>query len=80
MQELRHLVDEDGIIQELRMTPAAPRKAKPATTENIAQTLTDIKGDTTALRFYARSCAPFLRPRLNILADCIDQSMKEVGF
>lgn len=72
--------DEEGILLSLRMMPPAPRKAKPATIENIAEILTALKGETTALRFFARSCPNFLRPRLTVLADCIDESMKELGF
>ena len=79
-REAQMLQDEEGILLSLRTMPPAPRKAKPATTENIAEVLTALKGETTALRFYARSCPIFLRPRLTVLADCIDESMKELGF
>lgn len=79
-REIQMMQDEEGILLSLRMMPPAPRKAKPATTENIAEVLTALKGETTSLRFYARSCPIFLRPRLTILADCIDESMKELGF
>lgn len=79
-REIQMMQDEEGILLSLRMMPPAPRKAKPATTENIAEVLTALKGETTALRFYARSCPNFLRPRLTVLADCIDESMKELGF
>lgn len=72
--------DEQRIVEELRMALPRPQKPKPATVDNIAETLTDIKGSTTALRFYARSCPVSIRPRLTILADCIDEAMKGVGF
>lgn len=72
--------DEDRIVEELRMALPKPQKPKPATVENIAETLTNIKGNTTALRFYARSCPISIRPRLTVLADCIDEALKGVGF
>ncbi len=72
--------EEGRILEELRMTLPRPQKPRPATVENMAETLTSLKGNTTALRYYAKSCAPSIRPRLTVLADCIDQAMKEVGF
>lgn len=73
--------DEEGrILEDLRMALPRPQKPRPATINNIADTLTDLKGTTTMLRFYARSCEPSIRPRLTVLADCIDEAIKEVGF
>lgn len=78
---LTRMEEEEGrIIEELRMALPRPQKPRPATIDNIAETLTEIKGNTTALRYYARSCAPSIRPNLTILADCIDEAIKEVGF
>lgn len=72
--------DEQRIIGDLRMAPPRPQRPRAATTENIADALTELKGCTTALRYFARSCNPIIRPRLTVLADCIDEAMKEVGF
>lgn len=79
-RDMERMTDEQAMLLQLRNTLPAPRKPKPATPDNIAETLTAIKGETSALRFYARSCPAPLRPRCTVLADCIDQAMREVGF
>lgn len=80
MRTAREEQDEGAMLHRLRMAPPAPRPPRPATVGNIAELMTDIRGCTTALRFYARSCPPLLRPRLTVLADCIDEAMKGVGL
>lgn len=72
--------DEGRMLERLRMAPPAPRKPKPATVDNVSELICAIKGDTTALRFYARSCPVALRPRLTVLADCIDEALRGVGL
>lgn len=80
LRETRYANDEQKIVEQLRMALPRPQKPRPATTENIAEVLTELKGCTTALRYFSRSCSPSIRTRLIILSDCIDEAIKGVGL
>lgn len=69
-----------NLLCEIRMAPPRPRAPRPATVENIADSITCIKGDLTALRFYARSCPPSLRPALIAFCDAVDVAFEETGL
>lgn len=69
-----------NLLCEIRMATPQPRPPKPATVNNIADSITAIKGELTALRFYARSCPPSIRPNIIAFCDGVDVALKETGL
>lgn len=69
-----------NLLCEIHMAPPRPRAPKPATVENVADSIACIKGDLTALRFYVRSCPPSLRPALIAFCDAVDVAFEETGL
>lgn len=76
-REAEHL---GNLLCEIRLAPPKPRPPKPATVDNIAESITTIKGELTALRFYARSCPPSIRPNIIAFCDGVDIALKETGL
>ena len=78
MRKLRdaRFADESGnLLSQIKMTPP-----KPATVNNIADSIVAIKGECTALRFYARSCPVSIRPNITAFCDCVDVALEETGL
>lgn len=83
MRKLRdaRFADESGnLLSQIKMTPPKPVPPKPATVNNIADSIVAIKGECTALRFYARSCPVSIRPNITAFCDCVDVALEETGL
>lgn len=68
------------IVQRIRMAPPIPVKPKPATVENVADSVMMARAASTSLRRYALSCVPSLRASCSVIADGIDSALKEAGL